>query len=153
MQQNNDTKETSDNASPPQSIQLDKSESSKAFFGQISLQNNKNSGKKSKQSKQKKPTKNIIINNLSEKDTTPKSEIQLNNKAKECQVDGVEFQTGKWSDEEHENFILGILKYGNKWKKDTKTRTKSQEIRKKFVFWEYGLQWFTIKLTIGLQHG
>ncbi len=129
MQQSNDTKETSDNASPPQSIQLDKSESSKAFFGQISLQNNKNSGKKSKQSKQKKPTKNIIINNLSEKDTTPKSEIQLNNKAKECQVDGVEFQTGKWSDEEHENFILGILKYGNKWKKVQqiiKTRSSDQ---------------------------
>ena len=44
------------------------------------------------------------------------SEIQLNNSKKISENDNSKFKEGPWTNEEHEKFIEGILKYGNQWK-------------------------------------
>lgn len=41
----------------------------------------------------------------------------------------IKYKTGRWSEEEHENFLKGLIEYGNDWKmvqKKVKTRTSSQ---------------------------
>ena len=129
MQQNYNSKETSENSQTFNSIILGENNSSQTFNTKISLQNKKNNHKNKKQNKRDNSPINISINILSDENSTPKHEIQLNNIGKDCQNNGEKYETGKWSDKEHEKFIEGILLYGNEWKKVQqiiKTRSSSQ---------------------------
>ena len=129
MQQNYSSKETTDSVNLSQSINSEQNDIPKTPIMTISLQNNKNANKNSKQKKQKITSKIISLNNLSNEHPVPKSQIQLNNIAKNNQNNEENFLTGKWSDEEHELFLEGILKYGNEWKKVQqiiKTRDSAQ---------------------------
>ena len=129
MQQNYSSKETTDSVNLSQSILSDQNDSPKAPIMMISLQNNKKANKNTKPKKQKITSTIINLNNLSNENHVPKSQIQLNNIPKNNQNNEENILTGKWSDEEHELFIEGILKYGNEWKKVQqiiKTRNSAQ---------------------------
>ena len=61
---------------------------------------------------------NLLINNSLNKETISENNNNAN-----------KFQTGRWSQTEHQKFIEGILKYGNEWKNVQniiKTRTSTQ---------------------------
>ena len=72
--------------------------------------------------------KNIEINNFN----NILEENQRDNNSKEndnSDIPNNEYNSGRWSNEEHEKFIEGILKYGNEWKKVQsiiKTRSSTQ---------------------------
>ena len=69
--------------------------------------------------KEKEITENeILINNSLNKETNSENNIN-----------GNKFQTGRWSEKEHQKFIEGILRYGNEWKNVQniiKTRSSTQ---------------------------
>ena len=67
-----------------------------------------------------------VENNLNEN-------LEANNTSKDNEIsdsnNSNEYKTGRWSKEEHEKFIEGILKYGNEWRKVQKiikTRSSTQ---------------------------
>ena len=63
---------------------------------------------------------NIGLNNsLKENDNNENSDSNINDNDNDNDVN--EYHTGRWSKEEHEKFIIGILSYGNEWKKVTCT--------------------------------
>ena len=53
---------------------------------------------------------NILNENLEQINTLKENEISDSNNSNE-------YKSGRWSKEEHEKFIEGILKYGNEWRK------------------------------------
>ena len=71
---------------------------------------------------------NIGLNNsLKENDNNENSDSNINDNDNDNDVN--EYHTGRWSKEEHEKFIIGILSYGNEWKKVQKiikTRSSTQ---------------------------
>ena len=82
-------------------------------------------------------TNDIIIkenNSISERgqeNDNNKSKLLIKNKNDESENEINEnlFHTGRWTEEEHQKFIDGILKYGNEWKKVQqiiKTRSSTQ---------------------------
>ena len=76
-----------------------------------------------------KPQKIEAINNTQNDNILQNYEIKLNSSSKDNEINGYNFQTGKWTEEEHEKFIEGILNYGNEWKKVQqiiKTRSSTQ---------------------------
>ena len=106
-----------------------KNSSLKTLSTQISLDSKKSSNKSIKLSKPKKKPKNEVSNNSPNDSILDNYEIQLNISSKEPEKKEVTFQSGKWTDEEHEKFIEGILNYGNEWKKVQqiiKTRSSTQ---------------------------
>ena len=103
--------------------------SSKTISTQISLDSKKSSCKKISLNKPKNSPKIEVSNNSQNENFLENYEIQLNISSKDGEKNGNEFQSGKWTDEEHEKFIEGILNYGNEWKKVQqiiKTRTSAQ---------------------------
>jgi SHAQKYF class myb-like DNA-binding protein len=106
-----------------------KNSSLKTLSTQISLDSKKSSNKSIKLNKPKKKPKNEVSNNSPNDSVLENYEIQLNISSKEPEKKEVTFQSGKWTDEEHEKFIEGILNYGNEWKKVQqiiKTRSSTQ---------------------------
>ena len=110
-------------------INLVKNNSSKTISTQISLESKKSFESKIKLSEPvESPEKEVKIN-LSNEKPNLNYEIKLNNSSKPSDNNGSEFKEGKWTDEEHEKFIEGILIYGNEWKKVQeiiKTRSSEQ---------------------------
>ena len=103
--------------------------SPKTISTQISLDSKKSSNKSIKLNKPKKSPKNEVSNNSPNDSILENYEIQLNISSKDEENKECNFQTGKWTDEEHEKFIEGILNYGNEWKKVQqiiKTRSSTQ---------------------------
>ena len=103
--------------------------SPKTISTQISLDSKKSSNKSIKLNKPKKSPKNEVSNNSPNDSILENYEIQLNISSKDEENKDCHFQTGKWTDEEHEKFIEGILNYGNEWKKVQqiiKTRSSTQ---------------------------
>ena len=106
-----------------------KNSSLKTLSTQISLDSKKSSNKSIKLNKQKKKPKNEVSNNSPNDSILDNYEIQLNISSEGPEKKEVTFQSGKWTDEEHEKFIEGILNYGNEWKKVQqiiKTRSSTQ---------------------------
>ena len=103
--------------------------SPKTISTQISLDSKKSFNKSIKLNKPKKSPKNEVSNNSPNDSILENYEIQLNISSKDEENKECNFQTGKWTDEEHEKFIEGILNYGNEWKKVQqiiKTRSSTQ---------------------------
>ena len=103
--------------------------SPKTISTQISLDSKKSSNKNIKLNKQKKSPKNEVSNISLNDSILENYEIQLNISSKDEEKKDCNFQAGKWTDEEHEKFIEGILNYGNEWKKVQqiiKTRSSTQ---------------------------
>ena len=106
-----------------------KNSSLKTLSTQISLDSKKSSNKSIKLNKPKKKPKNEVSNNSPNDSILDNYEIQLNISSEGPEKKEVTFQSGKWTDEEHEKFIEGILNYGNEWKKVQqiiKTRSSTQ---------------------------
>lgn len=110
-------------------INLVKNNSSKTISTQISLESKKSSESKIKLSKpSESPEKEVKIN-LSNEKPNLNYEIKLNISNKPLDNNGSELKEGKWTDEEHEKFIEGILIFGTEWKKVQeiiKTRSSEQ---------------------------
>ena len=81
--------------------------------------------------------KSVKSNPLINLESKPKNKIFGNFKEKEKEVgnhstsiiNNSKFHTGRWTDDEHNQFIKGILEYGNEWKmvqKIIKTRSSTQ---------------------------
>ena len=103
--------------------------SPKTVSTQISLDSKKFSQKNKKPNKPNTTPKIELSNNSSNESISPNYEIQLNSSNKDGESNGDKFNSGKWTDEEQENFIEGILKYGTEWKKVQqmiKTRSSDQ---------------------------
>ena len=113
--------------------------SPKTISTQISLDSKKSSNKSIKLNKPKKSPKNEVSNNSPNDSILENYEIQLNISSKDEENKECNFQTGKWTDEEHEKFIEGILNYGNEWKKvqqiiKTRSSTQARSHAQKFFF-------------------
>ena len=107
----------------------DKTNSPKTISTQISLDIKKFSHKPIKINKPNKPQKIEVLNNTLNENILANHEIKLSGSNKASEINGYNFQTGKWTEEEHEKFIEGILNYGNEWKKVQqiiKTRSSTQ---------------------------
>ena len=107
----------------------DKTNSPKTISTQISLDIKKFSHKPIKINKPNKPQKIEVLNNTLNENILANHEIKLSGSSKASEINGYNFQTGKWTEEEHEKFIEGILNYGNEWKKVQqiiKTRSSTQ---------------------------
>ena len=107
----------------------DKTNSPKTISTQISLDIKKFSHKPIKINKPNKPQKIEVLNNTLNENILANHEIKLSGSSKAGEINGYNFQTGKWTEEEHEKFIEGILNYGNEWKKVQqiiKTRSSTQ---------------------------
>ena len=110
-------------------IKLSESPSFISMSTQISLDPKKSSSHSIK-SNTPKLSSIIEIKIITPKDSSTENyEIQLNNSSKISENKNSKFQTGKWTKEEHEKFIEGILMYGNEYKKVQeiiKTRSSDQ---------------------------
>lgn len=121
----------------PQTFQSTKFETpnqSKSLQKNISHKNKSNSCQNFKN--------NILSNNNNENSPNYSSEEKENNKGNNFQLNNNlnnelenenntnnQFHSGRWTEEEHQKFIDGILEYGNEWKKVQqiiKTRTSTQ---------------------------
>ena len=74
----------------------------------------------------KSQEQNDIKENLVQNSSLKEIEIENENENSESNIP---FQTGRWTKEEHQKFIEGILNYGNEWKKVQKiikTRSSTQ---------------------------
>ena len=110
-------------------IILSKTPSIKAMSTQISLEPKKRTTPNISLNKPKKSCKTEIKINTPKENQSITYEIHLNNINKDSVSSVDKFQTGKWTEEEHEKFIEGILIYGNEWKKVQdiiKTRSSAQ---------------------------
>ena len=128
MLSNNSSKEI-DFSPISKSSLSDKISSPKTISTQISLDSKKNLHKNIKLGKPNKSPKIDLTNSSSNENILPNYEIQLNTSIKEGENVNEKFNTGKWSDEEQEKFIEGILEFGNEWKKVQqiiKTRSSTQ---------------------------
>ena len=125
----NNTKEFPEIAINLGPINLIKNNSSKTISTQISLESKKSfESKKLLTKTDESPEKEIKIN-LSNEKPNLNHEIKLNSSNKTGDINGSEFKEGKWTDEEHEKFIEGILIFGTEWKKVQeiiKTRSSEQ---------------------------
>ena len=114
---------SSDDERPKEFMPTQKS--TKAFNEIFNITNEKNPLESNQMSKIEENTNKEINNNLenngqnnSSKENENISNSNLN-----------EFHSGRWTNEEHNKFIEGILKYGNEWKKVQnliKTRSSTQ---------------------------
>ena len=110
-------------------IILSKTPSIKTMSTQISLEPKKRTTPNTSLNKPKKSCKTEIKINTPKENPSITYEIHLNSINKDSVSSVDKFQTGKWTEEEHEKFIEGILIYGNEWKKVQeiiKTRSSAQ---------------------------
>ena len=110
-------------------IILSKTPSIKTMSTQISLEPKKRTTPNISLNKPKKSCKTEIKINTPKENPSITYEIHLNSINKDSVSSVDKFQTGKWTEEEHEKFIEGILIYGNEWKKVQeiiKTRSSAQ---------------------------
>ena len=129
LSDNNNSKESNQSSQTFVPIILSKTPSVKTISTQISLETKKRTSHNICLNKPKKSCKTEIKINIPEENPNINYEIQLNCTSKDCESNVGKFQAGKWTDEEHEKFIEGILIYGNEWKKVQeiiKTRTSAQ---------------------------
>ena len=110
-------------------IILSKTPSVKTISTQISLDSKKKPSHNISLNKPKNSCKTEIKINRPKDYPTLNYEIKLNTTSKDSESNNGKFQSGKWTEEEHEKFIEGILLYGNEWKKVQeiiKTRSSAQ---------------------------
>ena len=106
-----------------------KNNSPRTISTQISLDSKKSLHKSIKLNKPNKSPKIEVSNNSQDESILENYEIQLNIPSKDKERNENKYQSGKWTEEEHEKFIEGILNYGNEWKKVQKiikTRSSTQ---------------------------
>lgn len=129
MNQNYNIKDTKESTQSLQPKILGQIKTPEPSLIKICLETRKIKHKGIKIKKPKKASKIYAPNNLPTENKIPATEIQLNRANKIVENIVTKFQEGPWTNEEHENFIEGILKYGNKWIKVQeiiKTRTSTQ---------------------------
>ena len=110
-------------------IILSKTPSVKTISTQISLDSKKKPSHNISLNKPKNSCKTEIKINRPKEYPTLNYEIKLNTTSKDSESNNGKFQSGKWTEEEHEKFIEGILLYGKEWKKVQeiiKTRSSAQ---------------------------
>ena len=77
-----------------------------------------------------KITKNSLLESEKKNDSSTKVEQTIEEEIiSSSKIPDSEFNSGRWTDEEHIKFINGMLEYGNEWKlvqKIIKTRTSTQ---------------------------
>jgi SHAQKYF class myb-like DNA-binding protein len=110
-------------------IIVSKTPSVKTISTQISLDSKKRPSHNISLNKPKKSCKTETKINTPKENQTINYEIRLNTTSKDSESNNGKFLSGKWTEEEHEKFIEGILLYGNEWKKVQdiiKTRSSAQ---------------------------
>jgi len=138
MQQNNNSKEKKDSTQliqPKISEQINTPEHS---LIKISLGKNPVSPGIIKKNKPKQVSKMYSQNISPTEKKISTTEIQLNNSNKISENDSNIYKEGAWTNEEHEKFIEGLLKYGNQWKNiqfliQTRTSTQIGSHAQKFI--------------------
>ena len=116
-------------------INLIKNKVSKPISTKLSLETKKSFESKIKLTKpDKSPEKEIILSNEMQ---NLNYEIKLNSSSKAGVINGSKIKEGKWTDEEHEKFIEGILIFGTEWKKvqeiiKTRSSEQARSHRQKF---------------------
>ena len=126
---NNNSKDSNQSSQTFMPIILSKTPSVTTISTQISLDSKKRPSHNISLNKLKKSCKTEIKINTPKENQTINYEIQLNTTNKDSESNNSKFQSGKWTEEEHEKFIEGILLYGNEWKKVQgiiKTRSSAQ---------------------------
>ena len=116
-----------------------KNNSPRTISTQISLDRKKSLHKSIKLNKPNKSPKIEVSNNSQDESILENYEIQLNIPSKDKERNENKYQSGKWTEEEHEKFIEGILNYGNEWKKvqqiiKTRSSTQARSHAQKFFF-------------------
>ena len=129
LSDNKDSKDSNQSSQTFMPIILSKTPSISTISTQISLDSKKRPSHNISLNKPKKSCKTEIKINTPKENQTINYEIQLNTNSKNSENNNGTFQSGKWTEEEHEKFIEGILLYGNEWKKVQniiKTRSSAQ---------------------------
>ena len=130
MLSNNKNSKDSDQSSQTfMPIILSKNPSITNISTQISLDSKKRPSHNISLNKPKKSCKTETKINTPKENQTINYEIRLNTTSKDSESNNGKFLSGKWTEEEHEKFIEGILLYGNEWKKVQdiiKTRSSAQ---------------------------
>ena len=107
----------------------EKNNSPKTISTQVSSDTKNSSQKNSKSNKPIKTPKKDLSKSLLNENFGPNYSIQLSHVNNATKNKEEEFNVGKWTNEEHEKFLEGILVYGNEWKKVQeyiKTRSSTQ---------------------------
>ena len=140
MQPNNICKETKDSTQLIQSKISEQINTPDHSLIKISLEKKAISHRTIKNNKPKQVSKIDSQNNFQTENKILTCEIQLNRSNKISENNANKFKEGPWTNEEHEKFIEGILKYGNQWKNvqllirtrsSTQVRTHAQKFFKK----------------------
>lgn len=104
---------------------------SSTVFNEIFCINNPNENDKNQKIEENNTNSSKNLNNQIQSNLIESQECNYSLKENENSGDSNlnEFHSGRWSKDEHEKFIEGILKYGNEWKKVQnviKTRSSTQ---------------------------
>ena len=129
LSNNKNSKDSNQSSQTFMPIILSKTPSITTISTQISLDSKKRPSHNISLNKPKKSCKTDIKINTPKENQTINYEIRLNTTSKDSESNNGKFLSGKWTEEEHEKFIEGILLYGNEWKKVQdiiKTRSSAQ---------------------------
>ena len=129
LSDNKNSKDSNQSSQTFMPIILSKNPSITNISTQISLDSKKRPSHNISLNKPKKSCKTDIKINTPKENQTINYEIRLNTTSKDSESNNGKFLSGKWTEEEHEKFIEGILLYGNEWKKVQdiiKTRSSAQ---------------------------
>ena len=129
LSNNKNSKDSNQSSQTFTPIILSKTPSITTISTQISLDSKKRPSLNISLNKPKKSCKTDIKINTPKENQTINYEIRLNTTSKDSESNNGKFLSGKWTEEEHEKFIEGILLYGNEWKKVQdiiKTRSSAQ---------------------------
>lgn len=129
MLQNYNSKEKKESTQSLQPKASEQKNIPEPSFIKICLETKKNSHRNKDIKKPKKASKINVQNSVPNENIISTAEIHLNSSTKIGEGKDIKFQEGPWTNEEHEKFIEGILKFGNKWKiiqEIIKTRNSTQ---------------------------
>ena len=129
LSDNKNSKDSNQSSQTFMPIILSKNPSITNISTQISLDSKKRTSHNISLNKPKKSCKTETKINTPKENQTINYEIRLNTTSKDSESNNGKFLSGKWTEEEHEKFIEGILLYGNEWKKVQdiiKTRSSAQ---------------------------
>ena len=129
LSDNKNSKDSNQSSQTFMPIILSKNPSITNISTQISLDSKKRPSHNISLNKPKKSCKTETKINTPKENQTINYEIRLNTTSKDSESNNGKFLSGKWTEEEHEKFIEGILLYGNEWKKVQdiiKTRSSAQ---------------------------
>ena len=129
LSDNKNSKDSNQSSQTFMPIILSKNPSITNISTQISLDSKKRPSHNISLNKPKKSCKTETKINTPKENQTINYEIRLNTTSKDSESNNSKFLSGKWTEEEHEKFIEGILLYGNEWKKVQdiiKTRSSAQ---------------------------